>query len=399
MRDRGLLVCFLLFVYLCEHFFIRYLGFSPLANHLLVAALWAATAAYTLHQPRNRPAGRLRQRRLLCYLAGICAGFYLLLQLAAGLLEGFGRSPYSFSFSGILVNLLFVSALLAGTELSRAHLTCGLSRRQAIPGTVVLVLFFTALALSPGKVFELRGGLELARYAGETFLPALAENALACYLARLGGAAASLCYRVPLAAFQWFCPVLPNPGWATKAVLGTLAPVAFLAVIQRLYLAESGALPKKRRANNEENPAGWVFTSIASVLFIWFSLGLFPVYPSLILSGSMEPGIKKGDIVLVKKISGEEVKPGDVIQFRQEGVYITHRVVEVVSVREDKAYRTRGDANNAPDPDPVLPRQVRGRVIGVIPKVGWVPMTIKAAAGLVKFKGGFGEIWPARSWP
>ncbi|WP_051275969.1 signal peptidase I [Desulfovirgula thermocuniculi] len=398
MRERGLLGGLLLLIYVCQHFLLRYLGLGPLAGYLLVAALWAATAAYTLHLPRHRPAGRLRLRRLLCYLAGICAGFYILFHLAAGLVEGFGRSPYSFSATGILVNLTFVSALLAGTELSRAHLACGLSRRRALPGTGALALLFTALALPPGKVLELRGGLELARYAGETFLPALAENALACYLARLGGPAASLCYRAPLAAFQWFCPVLPNPGWATRAVLGTLLPVAFLAVIQRLYLAESGALPKSRRLS-EESPAGWVFTSIASVLLIWFSLGLFPVYPSLILSGSMEPGIKKGDIVLVRKVGGEAVKPGDIIQFRQEGVYVTHRVVEVVSARGEKAYRTRGDANNAPDPDPVLPRQVRGRVIGVIPKVGWVPMTVKAAAGLVKFKGGFGEIWPARSWP
>ena len=38
-----------------------------------------------------------------------------------------------------------------------------------------------------------------------------------------------------------------------------------------------------------------------SVAIIWFAVGLFPLYPSVILTGSMEPDIMPGDVVLVAK--------------------------------------------------------------------------------------------------
>ena len=48
-----------------------------------------------------------------------------------------------------------------------------------------------------------------------------------------------------------------------------------------------------------------ILTGVTGVLIIWFAVGLFPIYPSVIITGSMEPLIKPGDIVLLKKTDGE----------------------------------------------------------------------------------------------
>ena len=73
-----------------------------------------------------------------------------------------------------------------------------------------------------------------------------------------------------------------------------------------------------------------------------------------VLSGSMEPAIRTGDVIIVEPLRPEhEIREGDVITFRAADapdMLITHRVIGIVSVNgEPAAYVTKGDANEAPD--------------------------------------------------
>ena len=54
-----------------------------------------------------------------------------------------------------------------------------------------------------------------------------------------------------------------------------------------------------------------------------------------------------------------------------------HRVVEVHETEESTFFITKGDANDAPDPLPVLPEQVNGKIIFRIPKIGWAAIVVK----------------------
>ena len=87
----------------------------------------------------------------------------------------------------------------------------------------------------------------------------------------------------------------------------------------------------------------------------------------VILSGSMEPELSPGDVVIVA--DGQSARVGDVITFTNGGsVPITHRVVAV----EDGQYVTKGDANENIDSEPVAPSAVVGRVVYTIPAIGHV---------------------------
>lgn len=94
-----------------------------------------------------------------------------------------------------------------------------------------------------------------------------------------------------------------------------------------------------------------------------------------VLSGSMEPGIKTGSIIVVKP-GGDmtRFKEGDVITFMDEDKrVITHRVTEVVNNDGQILYRTKGDNNNAEDPNPVPSDNVLAEYTGItIPYVGYV---------------------------
>ncbi|MDN5896406.1 MAG: signal peptidase I, partial [Nocardioides sp.] len=96
---------------------------------------------------------------------------------------------------------------------------------------------------------------------------------------------------------------------------------------------------------------------VGSVLaFALIALGphVFGYRTSTMLTGSMEPGIKPGDVVLTAPRPAEDVKVGDVISYHipvEDHRVETHRIVEVKHTKGGKiAVRTRGDANDGNDP-------------------------------------------------
>ncbi|MER7797376.1 signal peptidase I [Microbacterium sp. NPDC096154] len=100
-----------------------------------------------------------------------------------------------------------------------------------------------------------------------------------------------------------------------------------------------------------------------------------------VLTGSMEPALRPGDVVVVRGIAIDEVcggiGVGDIVTYLPEPddpSLITHRVVgKTIGTFDDgTACRliTQGDANSAADP-PVSPEQVRGVFLYGVPQVGW----------------------------
>lgn len=84
----------------------------------------------------------------------------------------------------------------------------------------------------------------------------------------------------------------------------------------------------------------------------------------VVLSGSMDPTLKVGDIIVVHEEQAYEEQ--DIITFRTETAPTTHRIVET----KDTGFITKGDANNVEDEGIVTKNQIYGRVVMVIPKVG-----------------------------
>lgn len=95
---------------------------------------------------------------------------------------------------------------------------------------------------------------------------------------------------------------------------------------------------------------------------------------AIVLSDSMVPTFKKGDLLLLKEV--EEPKIGDVVVYGRDKSLIVHRIIEL----EDEYIITQGDANNAPDP-PVSRAQVRAVVAGKFPGLGRVAQVIQTPAG------------------
>ncbi|NLZ93923.1 MAG: signal peptidase I, partial [Firmicutes bacterium] len=123
----------------------------------------------------------------------------------------------------------------------------------------------------------------------------------------------------------------------------------------------------KLREQEEYNPKAWIAASVLSILMIWFAVGVFQVFPTVILTGSMEPVLFPGDVALMLKCDVADIKTGDVIQYWTGEYFIVHRVM---AIDENGFFQTKGDNNSAADANLVSPEQVRGKMIGSVPKLG-----------------------------
>lgn len=104
----------------------------------------------------------------------------------------------------------------------------------------------------------------------------------------------------------------------------------------------------------------------------------------VVLSGSMEPTLKRGDLIFIDHLPAASLAVGDIVTFRAKPgspVLVTHRVVEVVEHRGERAYRTQGDANEDADAFVVTQQMVVGRETFHIPYWGLLATTLKTKLG------------------
>lgn len=105
----------------------------------------------------------------------------------------------------------------------------------------------------------------------------------------------------------------------------------------------------------------------------------------VIVSGSMEPTIKKGDAILVKDVPEEEIKVNDIISFTTEvnQTNVTHRIVNVEEDDGVKKYTTKGDNNNVEDKEKITYQQIEGKYQFKINQFGIVINILKSKITLV----------------
>lgn len=136
--------------------------------------------------------------------------------------------------------------------------------------------------------------------------------------------------------------------------------------------AEAGKAGKQKSKSSAASWAGMAVFFLILALIVSFFLGLLPIAPVVVATGSMEPAIGVGDVVVVCRTDPDTLQEGDVIRYRADGYTVIHRIVQRQDDGEGRAqaFITQGDNNNGPDTDPVSPDQVMGKVILTVPNAG-----------------------------
>jgi signal peptidase len=103
-----------------------------------------------------------------------------------------------------------------------------------------------------------------------------------------------------------------------------------------------------------------------------------------VMSGSMEPTLRVGDVVIVDQISPLNARIGDVVTFRDPSEptrLVTHRIRKITIANGVVRFVTKGDANTSIEHWGIPTNGTIGRVVYRVPKIGRALFWIRGRFG------------------
>jgi signal peptidase len=253
-------------------------------------------------------------------------------------------------------------------EILRQRFIKGAPAKYRYVVAVMLTLTFAVTQLDEVRGFLHAGGMSAPDFLFSGVLPALALNSVLTYVAFNGSLSALLLLRGTYSLAPVFMPILPrlnSAAWAViECVMLFLTALIYHSGMNRQR--RQTARKVKRQGRYQKQPLALsVVTVTLAALMIVFNLRAFGYFPVVVHSGSMAGEIDTGSVVIVEKLTPDEVlgsvKQGDVIHFTRGNVEIIHRVIQFdYNAAGERVYFTKGDANEVADTAPVEQGQVLG---------------------------------------
>jgi signal peptidase I len=116
--------------------------------------------------------------------------------------------------------------------------------------------------------------------------------------------------------------------------------------------------------------ASMLLISMGTSLSLWIALpwAFLDWSPTLVTSGSMEPLVSPGDVVMIRPIAAEDLTANTVVLYdRPDTGRVLHRIVEQLP---DGTFITRGDANTSDDSGVLHAEHVEGAAVLAVPWIG-----------------------------
>src|SRR6185436_7778439 len=128
-------------------------------------------------------------------------------------------------------------------------------------------------------------------------------------------------------------------------------------------------------ASSSHKPSAAKLASVAALTLLFLSGAIFVLsrsgYSVARSRGvSMEPYLKDGDALVMRKVKPESIKKGDVVRIDRGGAPILHRVVQIYTTPEG-IIRVVTQGDNSPSNEaPVPADRVQGSLLFKIPFLG-----------------------------
>ena len=295
---------------------------------------------------------------------------YLIVYMLSGLFVTFGENPYSTTLKGLIINLWSLGIPIFAKEYIRYKLINNVYDRDKVKFAILISAVYIIIDIQyTSFIGQTIATLTIVKYISQVIIPNIAKNVLFSYIAIQGDYLPAILYQLVTNLYYWVSPILPNSPWAMTAIIDTVIPVILFLYIR--YEKVKLVPQKDRKTMIDTNPGSVIPLVIAIILVIWFALGIFPIKPIAIATGSMEKEICVGDVAIIKKCNSNDVNVGDIIEYQMEGYTVVHRIIEKRQNNGKFSFITKGDNNNTPDRDEVKEDQLIGKVIFKIKYIGY----------------------------
>ena len=295
---------------------------------------------------------------------------YIITYLISGLFITFGKNPYSRTLIGIITNLWIFAVPIIAKEYIRYKLINNVYEKDKIKIAVYISIVYVILEMGLRRIVTSTiTPLFIMETVAQILLPLIMKNLLYAYTAINSNYIPSIVYELGTNLYLWLSPILPNAPWIMTAIIDSVIPLILFLYIRYEKNKKDIFRTKEKLMNSD--PRSIIPLTICIVLAIWFAIGIFPIKPIAIATGSMEPELHVGDVAVIKKCTANDVEEGDIIEYQMEGYTVIHRIKSKTQKNGQFTFITKGDNNNTEDSEPVSEEQLIGKVIFKVRFLGY----------------------------
>ena len=295
---------------------------------------------------------------------------YILTYMISGLFITFGNNPYFTTVKGFLINLWMFGTVIISKEYIRYRLINNVYENDKKEIAILVSLIYIIIEIELNKYINTKITLLFAlKDICQNLIPLIAKNVLYSYISMKSDWKPASIYELFTKLYLWLSPILPNAPWIIVAIIETTIPTILFFYIR--YANSKNSEIKSRQEIENANPKNSIPLVVLVILVIWFTIGVFPIKPIAVASGSMEKELYVGDVVIVKKCNANDIVNGDIIQYQMKGYTVIHRVIEKKQKNGEYYFTTKGDNNPSEDKESVKEDQVLGKVIFKVKYLGY----------------------------
>lgn len=295
---------------------------------------------------------------------------YILTYMISGLFITFGNNPYFTTVKGFLINLWMFGTVIISKEYIRYRLINNVYENDKKEIAILVSLIYIIIEIGLNKYINTKITLLFAlKDICQNLIPLIAKNVLYSYISMKSDWKPASIYELFTKLYLWLSPILPNAPWIMVAIIETTIPTILFFYIR--YANSKNSEIKSRQEIENVNPKNSIPLVVLVILVIWFTIGVFPIKPIAVASGSMEKELYVGDVVIVKKCNANDIVNGDIIQYQMKGYTVIHRVIEKKQKNGEYYFTTKGDNNPSEDKESVKEDQVLGKVIFKVKYLGY----------------------------
>ncbi len=358
---RLLLFCLFLFIILLFNTFIFNIFNGYKISIFLLIILFIFNKIFIIEKDNH-----LYFKDVLIEIIIFVVGFFLIYYLL-GFVVGLAKTGNYWtinSFKDIIIPLVLYIIL---REIFRYNML--LKSDNNMLCTVIVILLFILLDVTNTIYFtNFSTKINTFRFIALSLLPALSKNISYSIISKKMGYKGIIVFDLIFSLYLYLIPILPNVNEYLISIVYLVIPIIFAyRIIKYFELKSNNAL---KSDYHKIKIKGLIIPLLIVIVLVYFYSGYFKYYAIAIATGSMEPNINKGDIVIVDQ-KAKKYKLKDVIAVKKDNVIIVHRLAKVVKISDSYFYYTKGDANNNMDDFVIEEDMIIGKVKFRLPFVGY----------------------------
>ena len=296
---------------------------------------------------------------------------YVISLYLLGIYFGYYKSPTTFGINTIVKFILPFVFIIISSESIRNILLVQKGKLSKTLTFVIMVLIDMIIYSGVYDITKLDDMLTLLGFIG---FASIACNLLYNYITIRFSWEGVVLYRLITILYIYLIPYIPDIYIFFNSFLRMLYPYIIYLVLEYTYSKTNYATEYKDKSKNIISiSVGMIVTAfIIGLISCQFTYGIL-----VIGSGSMTGSIDVGDAIVYRKYDNDEININTVIIFNKDNSQIIHRVVDIISVKGETRYYTKGDANIEMDSGYVTVDNIEGIVLFKIKYIGYPTLWLR----------------------